>query len=84
MSSELPPELWLRIADFIPDEALYRLSSVNHLFLDSSEDRKYKDLVLDDDQPQVLMQKLRKLRSVSYLFAPSGEWLTEQFLSLQR
>ncbi|KAF8900827.1 hypothetical protein CPB84DRAFT_1962230 [Gymnopilus junonius] len=60
---ELPNELWLRIAQFIPDADLYRLASVNHLFHDSAEDRMYRDLVLDDDRPQVLMRKLTKLQN---------------------
>lgn len=58
---ELPTELWLRIAYFVPDIDLYRLASVNHLFFDLAMDRQYKQLVIDHDRPVVLINKLSRL-----------------------
>ncbi|KAF9559392.1 hypothetical protein CPC08DRAFT_525929 [Agrocybe pediades] len=58
---QLPTELWLRVAHFIPDVDLYRLASVNRLFSEIVIERRYRDLILDDDEPQALIQKLKRL-----------------------
>ena len=55
---ELPTELWLRIAYFVADVDLYRLTSVNHLFFDLAMDRGYKQLVINHDRPLALVKKL--------------------------
>ncbi|KAF8811353.1 hypothetical protein BYT27DRAFT_7231772 [Phlegmacium glaucopus] len=58
---ELPTELWLRIAYFVPDVDLYRLTSVNRLFFDLTMDRRYRQLIIDHDRPLVLINKLSRL-----------------------
>ena len=58
---ELPTELWLRIAYFVADVDLYRLTSVNRLFFDLAMDRRYKQLVIDHDRPLALINKLSRL-----------------------
>lgn len=58
---QLPTELWLRIAYFVPDVDLNRLFSVNHLFFDLAMDRRYKRLIIDHDRPLVLISKLSRL-----------------------
>ncbi|KAH9475067.1 hypothetical protein JR316_0012172 [Psilocybe cubensis] len=57
---ELPTELWLRIIHFVPDEHLFRLASVDRLFLDQATDRRYRHFIIDDDRPQILLGKLAK------------------------
>lgn len=59
---QLPTELWLRVAHYIPDIDLFRLASVNRFFLDLATDRRYRELVIDDDDPVLLIQKLKKLQ----------------------
>ncbi|KAF8151521.1 hypothetical protein B0H34DRAFT_727984 [Crassisporium funariophilum] len=59
--ADLPTELWLRIAHFVPDIDLFRLASVNHLFLDLVTDRRYRQLVIDDDRPLALVAKFSRL-----------------------
>ncbi|KAF8196960.1 hypothetical protein BJ912DRAFT_1056048 [Pholiota molesta] len=58
---ELPTELWLRIAQYIPDTDLFRLESVNRLFLDLVTDRRYRQLTIDDDHPGPLIRKLSRI-----------------------
>lgn len=58
---ELPTELWLRIAYFVADVDLYRLTSVNRLFFDLAMDRRYKQLVIDHDRPLALINKLSRI-----------------------
>ncbi|KAF8962914.1 hypothetical protein BDZ97DRAFT_2059402 [Flammula alnicola] len=58
---ELPTELWFRIAQFVPDLDLFPLATVNRLFLDLVIDRRYRQLIIDDDQPGVLIQKLARI-----------------------
>jgi hypothetical protein len=58
---ELPTELWLRIAYFVADVDLYRLTLVNRLFFDLAMDRRYKQLVIDHDRPLALINKLSRL-----------------------
>jgi hypothetical protein len=64
MSIELPTELWLRIAQYIPDTDLFRLESVNRLFLDLVTDRRYRQLTIDDDHPGPLIRKLSRIEYV--------------------
>ncbi|KAJ3506270.1 hypothetical protein NLJ89_g6963 [Agrocybe chaxingu] len=59
--THLPTELWLRIAYFVPDIDLFRLASVNHLFHDLVTDRRYRQLVIDDDRPLHLIHKLTRI-----------------------
>lgn len=63
---ELPTELWLRITQFVPDVDLFRLASVNQLFLDLVTDRRYRQLIIDDDRPPILLGKLAKLQYVVF------------------
>jgi hypothetical protein len=58
---ELPTELWLRIAYFVADVDLYRLTLVNRLFFDLAMDRRYKQLIIDHDRPLALINKLSRL-----------------------
>lgn len=71
----LPTELWLRIAHFIPDLDLFRLASVNHLFLNLVTDRRYRHLLIDDDRPSALLHKLAKLEYACLSF-PHAQQLT--------
>ncbi|PPQ90333.1 hypothetical protein CVT25_007735 [Psilocybe cyanescens] len=66
---ELPTELWLRITQFVPDVDLFRLASVNQLFLDLVTDRRYRQLIIDDDRPPILLGKLAKLHQDSSVAA---------------
>ena len=65
---ELPTELWLKIAYFVADVDLYRLTSVNHLFFDLAMDRRYKQLVIDHDRPLALINKLSRIEWVPAFF----------------
>lgn len=68
--SDLPPELWLRIAHFTPDDVLFRLASVSRLFLDIVLDRRYRQLIIDNDQPEALIAKLARIKYVHTLPLP--------------
>ncbi|KDR71659.1 hypothetical protein GALMADRAFT_281866 [Galerina marginata CBS 339.88] len=65
----LPTELWLRISQFVPDLDLFRLATVNQLFLDLVTDRRYRQLIIDDDRPSLLIHKLAKLERDSLIAA---------------
>ncbi|KAF9484613.1 hypothetical protein BDN70DRAFT_890892 [Pholiota conissans] len=69
MALELPTELWLRIAQYVPDRDIFRLASVNRLFLDLATDRRYRHLVIDDDDPIALIQKLSRIEQDSSVAA---------------
>jgi len=42
----IPPELWMRTAQFIPSSVLRNLYSVNSVFLDLALDDRYSDINL--------------------------------------
>ncbi|KAJ3841996.1 hypothetical protein F5878DRAFT_722539 [Lentinula raphanica] len=57
---ELPSEIWLHIASFIPDATLKRLTGVNLLFYNISMDLRYKSIVLQrlDSRTMMLLKRL--------------------------
>jgi len=66
MLPNLPTEIWFRIACFVPDEDLFRLATVNHLFHALATDKRYRTLVIDDDLPQALMRKIGRIECVLF------------------
>lgn len=78
---QLPPELWLRIAHFTPDQDLFRLASVSRLFLDMVLDRRYRELIIDSDQPEVLIAKLARIK---YVHAPASANPSRSLTNSQR
>lgn len=71
MTLNLPTEIWFRIAYFIPDKDLYHLSTVNHLFHALATDRRYRFLVIDDDNPQALLHKIGRIECVPIISFPA-------------
>jgi len=61
MPVDLPTELWLRITHFVSDNDLFRLISVNRLFFDLVTDRRYRQLIIDDDRPAALVNKITRI-----------------------
>ncbi|KAF9563206.1 hypothetical protein CPC08DRAFT_706135 [Agrocybe pediades] len=62
---DIPPEIWLHILQFLPKEELYRLISVNRLFLEVGMNSKWESVelsnkVLDSHLPST-MQTLKRL-----------------------
>lgn len=67
-SREVPPEIWEKIANFIPRDELLKLYTVNSAFLNVVLNLKYKrvDLSNEPDRPQAeLRRKLDRLRYVT-------------------
>lgn len=67
-SSEVPPEIWEKIASFVPRDELLKLYTVNSAFLNVVLNLKYKrvDLSNEPDRPQAeLRRKLDRLRYVT-------------------
>ncbi|KAF7419591.1 hypothetical protein PC9H_002182 [Pleurotus ostreatus] len=65
-SREVPPEIWEKIANFIPRDELLKLYTVNSAFLNVVLNLKYKrvDLSNEPDRPQAeLRRKLDRLRN---------------------
>ena len=44
MAPIIPPELWLRVAQFIPASVLRNLYSVNPVFLDLALNERYREI----------------------------------------
>ena len=59
----LPPELWLRIARFLPADpaVLARLARTSRLFAALAAERRFAHLRLDTDDPRVLSATLSQL-----------------------
>jgi hypothetical protein len=66
MAVDLPTELWLRITHFVSDNDLFRLISVNRLFFDLVTDRRYRQLIIDDDRPAALVNKITRIECVLF------------------
>ncbi|KAF6754785.1 hypothetical protein DFP72DRAFT_898767, partial [Ephemerocybe angulata] len=64
-SPELPTEIWLRIAEFIPDDHFSTLGTVCRLFYQVEAERKYRHLVLDDDRPAAINAHLDRIEKQS-------------------
>jgi len=47
MTPTIPPEIWLRTAQFIPSSILRNLYSVNPVFLDLALNERYSDITLE-------------------------------------
>ncbi|KAF7327665.1 hypothetical protein MKEN_00345900 [Mycena kentingensis (nom. inval.)] len=58
---DLPPELWLRIISFIPDESLVRLVGVNLLFYSAALDTRYSTIYVQKvgTKAEKLFERLR-------------------------
>ncbi|KIK04476.1 hypothetical protein K443DRAFT_675931 [Laccaria amethystina LaAM-08-1] len=63
MAVDLPTELWLRITHFVSDNDLFRLIGVNRLFFDLVTDRRYRQLIIDDDRPAALVNKITRIEN---------------------
>lgn len=48
MAYELPPEVWLHVAQFIPDNAIRTLMGVNRLFFNLAMDARYRKIIFVD------------------------------------
>ena len=58
----VPPEIWLRVAQFIPTSVLRNLYSVNRIFLDLALNERYNDINLAISRSPETTKKLKHLR----------------------
>jgi hypothetical protein len=67
MIPRIPPEVWLQVAQFLPDKCLQKLFTVNNAFLQAAMDARYRTvalfkLVLDGPGMDKTLQRLSRLR----------------------
>lgn len=70
--ANIPPEIWLHVAKFIPKEDLRDLLGVNSIFFNIAMDIRYREIVISTttmhDIMKIELETLKRLRYVS-LFA---------------
>ncbi|KAG6916359.1 hypothetical protein DXG01_007195 [Tephrocybe rancida] len=71
----MPAELWLLVAQYLPDKELMKLLSLNRVFLELAMDRRYRDFVLMGS-PNWYMEKVEKLLQSSEHVATRVQVLT--------
>ena len=59
--AELPAELWLPIAQDLPESQLFELKSLNIFFLNYWMDLKWKDVTIDLKYPEAAVRLLGKM-----------------------
>ncbi|KAF8150080.1 hypothetical protein B0H34DRAFT_666642 [Crassisporium funariophilum] len=60
--TDIPPEIWLHIAKFIPDKTLGGMIGVNSVFFDVAMDIRYKEVVIETKRRKAAMTTLQRLR----------------------
>lgn len=67
----IPPEIWLHVAKFIPKEDLRDLLGVNSIFFNIAMDIRYREIVITTINMHDIMEfeSLKRLRCVSLYFA---------------
>ena len=73
MIPRIPPEIWLQVAQFLPDNCLQKLFTVNNAFLQAAMDARYRTvtlfkLVLDGPGMDKTLQRLSRLRCDNRVF----------------
>ncbi len=63
---ELPPELWLYIAEFIPDRELRNLLDVSRVFYEVALNVRYNEITIEGVDPRTAAL-LKRLRQVDWL-----------------
>ena len=67
----IPPEIWLHVAKFIPKEDLRDLLGVNGIFFNIAMDVRYRETVISTITMQDIMkfrlETLKRLRCVSFV-----------------
>ncbi len=60
---ELPPELWLYIAEFIPDRELRNLLDVSRVFYEVALNVRYNEITIEgmDSRTAALLKRLRQV-----------------------
>lgn len=65
----IPPEIWLRVAKFIPKEDLHDLLGVNSIFFNIAMDIRYREIMISTTTMHDIMkfefETLKRLRCVS-------------------
>ena len=68
----IPPEIWLHVAKFVPKEDLYDLLGVNTIFFNIAMDIRYREIVIStttmQDIIKIELETLKRLRCV-YLYS---------------
>jgi len=73
-ASDLPTEIWLLIAQYIPRSQLFRLKSLNSFFLNCWMDIKWRKVLIDTEFPHRAVRSLsRMVYVVQRIFSSSSD-----------
>ena len=70
--ANIPPEIWLHVAKFIPKEDLRDLLGVNSIFFNIAMDIRYREIVISTTTMHDIMKietLIKRSRCVSLYFA---------------
>ena len=70
--ADVPPEIWLHVAKFIPKEDLRDLFGVNSIFFNIAMDIRYREILISTttvhDIMEFKLETLKRLRCVPLYF----------------
>ena len=69
--ANIPPEIWLHVAKFIPKEDLRDLLGVNSIFFNIAMDIRYREIVISTITMHDIMKietLIKRLRCVYFVF----------------
>lgn len=58
---DIPPEIWYRIALFVPDEDLCHLLGVNNVFFEIGMNLRWKDVAIETRNTREAMRIINRL-----------------------
>ena len=67
-ASDLPTEIWLLIARYLPKSQLFQLKSLNSFFLNSWMDITWRKVMIDTEFPQQAVRSLSRMVYVVEIF----------------
>lgn len=69
MALELPPELWMHIAQLIPPDELREFATVNRVFYELAMDALFREVSFIYPSPETFLRIVNRLRQVLFLYA---------------